>query len=98
MLDRICEAYYLPAWCSVADYKRLFEAEGFKNIKTGESGRGDCREGCWWVVRVHDFVLDHAGITRAVPALWGDRRERGLLDGLAPQRIGLSSWRRFGAE
>lgn len=24
LLDRICEAYYLPAWCSVADYQRLF--------------------------------------------------------------------------
>ena len=23
-LDRICEAYYLPAWCSIADYQRLF--------------------------------------------------------------------------
>jgi hypothetical protein len=28
LLDRICEAYYLPAWCSVADYQRLFEANG----------------------------------------------------------------------
>ncbi|PNH08447.1 Tocopherol O-methyltransferase, chloroplastic, partial [Tetrabaena socialis] len=25
LLDRICEAYYLPAWCSVADYERLFD-------------------------------------------------------------------------
>lgn len=25
LLDRICEAYYLPAWCSVADYERLFQ-------------------------------------------------------------------------
>lgn len=24
LLDRICEAYYLPAWCSVADYEALF--------------------------------------------------------------------------
>ncbi len=24
LLDRICEAYYLPAWCSVADYQKLF--------------------------------------------------------------------------
>ena len=30
LLDRICEAYYLPAWCSVADYQRLFEAEGLQ--------------------------------------------------------------------
>ncbi len=30
LLDRICEAYYLPAWCSVADYQRHFEAEGLQ--------------------------------------------------------------------
>lgn len=29
LLDRICEAYYLPAWCSVADYKALFGELGF---------------------------------------------------------------------
>lgn len=23
LLDRICDAYYLPAWCSIADYERL---------------------------------------------------------------------------
>jgi tocopherol O-methyltransferase len=30
LLDRICEAYYLPAWCSVADYQSLFQAEGLQ--------------------------------------------------------------------
>jgi hypothetical protein len=30
LLDRICEAYYLPAWCSVADYQRLMEANGLQ--------------------------------------------------------------------
>ena len=24
LLDRICEAYYLPAWISIAEYKELF--------------------------------------------------------------------------
>lgn len=24
LLDKICDAYYLPAWCSVADYEKLF--------------------------------------------------------------------------
>lgn len=33
LLDRICEAYYLPAWCSVADYKALMEAQGLTDIK-----------------------------------------------------------------
>ncbi|KAG2498726.1 hypothetical protein HYH03_003466 [Edaphochlamys debaryana] len=34
LLDRICEAYYLPAWCSVADYQKLFEEKGIVDIKT----------------------------------------------------------------
>ena len=28
LLDSICAAYYLPAWCSVADYEALFRKEG----------------------------------------------------------------------
>ncbi|KIZ03430.1 Methyltransferase type 11 [Monoraphidium neglectum] len=36
LLDRICEAYYLPAWCSIADYQRLFEAEGLVDVKTAD--------------------------------------------------------------
>lgn len=36
LLDRICEAYYLPAWCSIADYQKLFEAEGLVDIKTAD--------------------------------------------------------------
>ncbi|GFR45179.1 hypothetical protein Agub_g6567 [Astrephomene gubernaculifera] len=34
LLDRICEAYYLPAWCSVQDYKTLFEENGLVDIQT----------------------------------------------------------------
>ncbi|GLC72181.1 Tocopherol O-methyltransferase [Pleodorina starrii] len=34
LLDRICEAYYLPAWCSVEDYSKLFEAQGLTDIQT----------------------------------------------------------------
>ena len=30
LLDRICEAYYLPAWCSIDDYRRIFEAQGLQ--------------------------------------------------------------------
>eukprot|EP00879_Flechtneria_rotunda_P001463 GHRR01001617.1.p1 GENE.GHRR01001617.1~~GHRR01001617.1.p1 ORF type:complete len:335 (+),score=64.25 GHRR01001617.1:1509-2513(+) len=36
LLDRICEAYYLPAWCSIEDYKELFEAQGLQDIKTAD--------------------------------------------------------------
>lgn len=33
LLDRICEAYYLPAWCSVADYEKLMIEAGLRDIK-----------------------------------------------------------------
>ena len=34
LLKRICDAYYLPAWCSSDDYVKLMKAEGLKDIKT----------------------------------------------------------------
>lgn len=33
LLDRICEAYYLPAWCSVEDYRKLYEEYGLSGIE-----------------------------------------------------------------
>ena len=30
LLDQICESYYLPAWCSLDDYRRIFEAQGLQ--------------------------------------------------------------------
>ncbi|KAK9828621.1 hypothetical protein WJX72_001129 [[Myrmecia] bisecta] len=36
LLDRICEAYYLPKWCSIADYQAIFEAEGLQDIKVAD--------------------------------------------------------------
>jgi len=33
LLEQICEAYYLPEWCSIDDYKQYFEAAGLENIK-----------------------------------------------------------------
>ena len=30
LLDLICKAYYLPQWCSLNDYRRIFEAEGLQ--------------------------------------------------------------------
>lgn len=30
LLDLICKAYYLPDWCSINDYRAIFEAEGLR--------------------------------------------------------------------
>ena len=34
LLQRICDAYYLPAWCSAGDYKVLFEKNGLGDVRT----------------------------------------------------------------
>jgi len=36
LLDKICGAYYLPAWCSTADYVRMAQALSLQNIKTAD--------------------------------------------------------------
>lgn len=36
LLDRICSAYYLPAWCSVADYVKLAEEAGLQDVRTAD--------------------------------------------------------------
>ena len=36
LLDRICDAYYLPKWCSVDDYETLFKQNGLQNVKTND--------------------------------------------------------------
>mmetsp|Transcript_35815 Transcript_35815/g.49707 ORF Transcript_35815/g.49707 Transcript_35815/m.49707 type:complete len:356 (+) Transcript_35815:122-1189(+) len=34
LLRNICDAYYLPAWCSIADYARIAEETGLRDMKT----------------------------------------------------------------
>ena len=36
LLARINRAYYLPRWCSVADYVKLLEAEGCTNVRRAD--------------------------------------------------------------
>lgn len=36
LLDSICKAYYLPKWCSINDYEKLFQENGLQGIKTAD--------------------------------------------------------------
>jgi len=36
LLDRICEAYYLPAWCSAQDYSKLLRERGFQDVRVDD--------------------------------------------------------------
>lgn len=36
LLDQICDAYYLPQWCSVDDYVSLFDTQGMENIRIAD--------------------------------------------------------------
>ncbi|KAK9714258.1 hypothetical protein RND81_06G082200 [Saponaria officinalis] len=36
LLNKICDAYYLPAWCSTADYVQLLESLSLQDIKSAD--------------------------------------------------------------
>ena len=36
LLRRICDAYFLPAWCSAADYQGLFAAQGLEDVRVDD--------------------------------------------------------------
>ncbi|XP_068634190.1 gamma-tocopherol methyltransferase, chloroplastic [Aristolochia californica] len=36
LLDRICKAYYLPAWCSTADYVKIAQSLSLEDIKSAD--------------------------------------------------------------
>ena len=36
LLDAICAAYYLPAWCAASEYERLFAAEGLTGVRAAD--------------------------------------------------------------
>ncbi|KAG9452880.1 hypothetical protein H6P81_005784 [Aristolochia fimbriata] len=36
LLDRICDAYYLPAWCSTADYVKIAQSLSLEDIKSAD--------------------------------------------------------------
>eukprot|EP00270_Netrium_digitus_P006721 TRINITY_DN1937_c0_g1_i2.p1 TRINITY_DN1937_c0_g1~~TRINITY_DN1937_c0_g1_i2.p1 ORF type:complete len:366 (+),score=49.01 TRINITY_DN1937_c0_g1_i2:84-1181(+) len=36
LLQLICDTYYLPAWCSMADYVRLCTASGLQNVRSAD--------------------------------------------------------------
>ncbi|KZV24707.1 putative tocopherol O-methyltransferase, chloroplastic [Dorcoceras hygrometricum] len=36
LLNKICDAYYLPAWCSTSDYVKLFQSLSFEDIMTAD--------------------------------------------------------------
>ncbi|XP_031502976.1 probable tocopherol O-methyltransferase, chloroplastic [Nymphaea colorata] len=36
LLEKICDAFYLPAWCSAADYAKIAESLNLEDIKTAD--------------------------------------------------------------
>ncbi|CAK9166004.1 unnamed protein product [Ilex paraguariensis] len=36
LLNKICDAYFLPAWCSTADYVKLLESLSLQDIKAAD--------------------------------------------------------------
>lgn len=36
IIDRVCDAYYLPAWCSGEEYARLFRDAGMEDVRVAD--------------------------------------------------------------
>ncbi|KAL3698310.1 hypothetical protein R1sor_012386 [Riccia sorocarpa] len=36
LLDKICDSYYLPAWCSPSDYVEIAQSLGLKDVKSAD--------------------------------------------------------------
>ncbi|KAJ8555186.1 hypothetical protein K7X08_012682 [Anisodus acutangulus] len=36
LLNKICKAFYLPAWCSTADYVKLLQSNSLQDIKSAD--------------------------------------------------------------
>jgi len=36
LLDKICDAFYLPAWCSTADYIKFLQSLSLQDIKSAD--------------------------------------------------------------
>ena len=66
MLDRICDAYYLPAWCSAEDYKRELESCGVADVRIADWS--DLVAPFWG--RVIGSALSSAGLTGLLQAGW----------------------------
>ncbi|KAG6571208.1 Tocopherol O-methyltransferase, chloroplastic, partial [Cucurbita argyrosperma subsp. sororia] len=39
LLQKICDGFYLPAWCSTADYVKLLESHGLQDVRTADWSR-----------------------------------------------------------
>ncbi|KAK7263969.1 hypothetical protein RJT34_31569 [Clitoria ternatea] len=44
LLKRICNAFYLPAWCSTADYVKLLQSQSLEEFARQQNGIEDNRE------------------------------------------------------
>ena len=67
LLDRICEGYYLPRWCSVAEYARLCADEGLVDVRTADWSE---QVSPFWraVIRTALTWRGFVGLLRAGPA------------------------------
>jgi hypothetical protein len=68
LLDRICDAYYLPAWCSIADYERLMQESGMQ-VPRGDFAVDGCQCSAWRITMyISAAVACHAAFLRQLCA------------------------------
>ena len=94
LLDRICDAYYLPAWCSIADYERLMQESGMQVLWRGfhvDNVLAQRRAHPWTVWNTATLCSQTDGVTmfwcqtlgcpdqHAVPSRNAGHQDRGLV-------------------
>lgn len=66
LLRKICDAYYLPAWCSTADYVKLLESLSLQDIKAADWSE---HVAPFWPAVIRS-ALTWKGITSLIRAGW----------------------------
>ncbi|XP_058103825.1 probable tocopherol O-methyltransferase, chloroplastic [Magnolia sinica] len=66
LLSKICDAYYLPAWCSAADYVRIAQSLSLEDIKTADWSDNVAP---FWPAVIHS-ALTWKGLTSLLRSGW----------------------------
>ncbi|XP_076957402.1 gamma-tocopherol methyltransferase, chloroplastic-like [Bidens hawaiensis] len=66
LLDRICDGFYLPDWCSTADYIKIMESVSLKDIKAADRSENVAP---FWPAVIR-YMLTWDGLTSLLKSGW----------------------------
>ncbi|KAF7131834.1 hypothetical protein RHSIM_Rhsim09G0214000 [Rhododendron simsii] len=92
LLRKICDAYYLPAWCSTGDYVKLLESLSLQVLTSsiydliGYKGSRLVGECCPILACSNKVSIDMEGL-HIIAAKWMENHKRGIGDAIDDPRI-----------